>query len=71
MMLKLALLCSLIIGLCVMMLCLGMILKKNGSFPKTHVSQNPEMRKRGITCVQSQDYKERHKQNSIKQHSNS
>jgi len=31
------------------------LLKPNGSFPETHVSRNPEMRKRGITCAQQTD----------------
>ena len=35
---------------------------KNGTFPKTHVSQSKAMRDRGIHCVQTQDYEERHKQ---------
>lgn len=69
-MLKLVLLTTIVVGLCIIMLCIGMILKKNGSFPKTHVSQNEELRKRGITCVQSQDYSARHKNNQINQYSN-
>lgn len=32
-----------------------MLLKKNGQFPETHVSRNPEMKKRGITCAQQND----------------
>jgi hypothetical protein len=51
------------------MLCIEMIVKKNGSFPKSHVSQNKELRKRGITCVQSQDFEQRHKKQPIKQNS--
>ncbi len=69
-MLKLLLLSTVVIALCIIMMCIGMILKKNGSFPKTHVSQNKELRKRGITCVQSQDYAARHKNNQINQYSN-
>ena len=42
-------------------LAIKIVFTKNGSFPKTHVSQNKEMRKRGITCVQSQDFAERHR----------
>ena len=66
-MLKLALISVIIIGTCIVFLCIGIILKKNGSFPKSHVSQNKELRKRGITCVQSQDYEQRHKNKPIKQ----
>ncbi len=32
-----------------------MLLKTNGTFPETHVSRNPEMRKRGISCAQQTD----------------
>ena len=32
-----------------------MLLKKNGKFPETHVSRNPEMRARGIKCAQQTD----------------
>jgi hypothetical protein len=31
------------------------LLKSHGRFPETHVSRNPEMRKRGITCAQQTD----------------
>ena len=34
---------------------------KNGTFPKTHVSQSKALREKGIHCVQTQDYEERHK----------
>jgi hypothetical protein len=29
-----------------------MLIKKHGQFPETHVSRNPAMRARGITCAQ-------------------
>lgn len=44
---------ALIIAVCIVLLCIGIILK--GKFPNMHVSGNKEMRKRGIGCVQSQD----------------
>ena len=31
------------------------LLKSQGRFPETHVSRNPEMRKRGISCAQKTD----------------
>jgi hypothetical protein len=31
------------------------LLKLNGRFPDTHVSTNPEMRKRGLSCAQQTD----------------
>ena len=45
----------LIIAICVALLAIKVIIKKNGRFPNTHVGGNREMRKRGIKCVQSQD----------------
>ena len=34
---------------------LRILLKKNGSFPETHISSNKEMQKRGLTCAQKTD----------------
>jgi hypothetical protein len=31
------------------------LFKTNGKFPDTHVSHNPEMAKRGITCAEHTD----------------
>jgi hypothetical protein len=33
-----------------------MIVKKNGKFPHTHVGGNPGLQKKGIKCVQAQDF---------------
>jgi hypothetical protein len=42
--------------LCLAIAALGfgirMLLKPDSHFPETHVSRNPEMKKRGITCAQ-------------------
>ena len=54
-MLKLALFCTIIIAVSMFFLCVGIIFKKNGRFPKTHVSSSKAMRDRGVTCAQSQD----------------
>ena len=45
----------LIVAICLALLAIKIIFKKNGRFPNTHVSGNKAMRKRGIGCVQSQD----------------
>lgn len=45
----------LIVAICIAFLAIGIILKKNGRFPNSHVSGNKAMRERGIKCVQSQD----------------
>lgn len=42
-------------------LAIKILFKKNGTFPKTHVSQSKAMRDRGIHCVQTQDFEERHR----------
>jgi hypothetical protein len=31
------------------------LFKTGGKFPETHISGNPEMKKRGITCAQQTD----------------
>ena len=52
-----ALLLSVIILLiCVFLLCVKIIFKKNGKFPNTHIGGNPALRKKGIKCAQAQDY---------------
>lgn len=58
---KILLFCVIIVGIAVLLLSVRVLLKKNGRFVKTHVSQSKAMRERGITCVQSQDYAMRHK----------
>ena len=47
----------LIVAICLALLAIKIIFKKNGRFPNTHVSGNKAMRKRGIGCVQSKERK--------------
>lgn len=54
----------LIVAGCVVLLCVGIILK--GKFPSMHVSGNKAMRQRGIHCVQSQDYEARNRKGLMK-----
>lgn len=42
------------VGLAVLLLAVGIIFKKNGRFPNTHVGGNRAMRERGISCHTSQ-----------------
>ena len=65
---KTFLLCAIIIALCILMLSVRILFKKNGQFVKTHVSQSKAMRERGIGCVQGQDFAERHKKKRIKEY---
>ena len=45
----------LIVAICMALLSVKILFKKNGRFPNTHVSGSKAMRERGIGCVQSQD----------------
>jgi len=56
-----AIFCVILIGICMILLSVRLIFKKNGRFVKTHVSQSKAMRQRGVGCVQSQDRAMRHK----------
>ena len=60
-MLKIFIFCVIIIGIAVLLMSVRILLKKNGRFVKTHVSQAKAMRDRGVTCVQSQEFAMRHK----------
>ena len=55
MFLKLLILSLLLIAAAAAGLGIRMLLKPKGKFPETHVSRNPEMRKRGITCAKQTD----------------
>lgn len=46
---------TLIIAISFVLLAITIIIKKNGKFPNSHVSGNKALRKRGISCAQSQD----------------
>jgi len=55
MFLKLLILSSIFISLAIVGFAISMLIKSKGHFPETHISRNPEMRKRGITCAQKND----------------
>lgn len=46
---------------CFVFLAIQVLFSRKKSFPKTHVSQNKALRDKGIHCVQTQDYEERHR----------
>ncbi len=54
-MLETLLLSVLIIAICVALLCVKIILRKNGQFSSQHIHDNPGLRKKGIHCVIDQD----------------
>ncbi len=51
-----------ILLICFVFLAIQVIFSKKKKFPDIHVSQNKAMRERGIHCVQTQDWEERHRQ---------
>lgn len=42
-------------------LAIKILVLKRGSFPKIHVSQNAALQKKGIHCVQTQDWEDRNR----------
>jgi hypothetical protein len=55
MFLKLLILSAIFLSIAAAGFGIRMLLKSHGRFPETHISRNPEMRKRGITCAQETD----------------
>lgn len=54
-MLKLILLTLVICAISMAFLSVGVLFRKDGKFRSLHIGQSPEMRKKGIHCVQSMD----------------
>lgn len=54
---KLILLCIILVGICVFLLCFNIIFRKDGKFPDTEIEHNKEMRKRGIQCAKMEEKK--------------
>ena len=54
-MIETLLLTVLIIAIAMALLCVKVLLKKNGRFSPQHVHDNPGLRKQGIHCVMDQD----------------
>ena len=45
-----------IVGVAVVLLSVKIFFVKGGRFPNTHIHDNVEMRKRGITCAKDKDF---------------
>jgi hypothetical protein len=56
---KIIIVAVVLVGVAVLLMALGIILKKNGKFPNTHIGGNKEMSKRGIYCATTTDKVER------------
>ena len=54
-MIETLLLTVLIISIAMALLCVKVLLKKNGRFSSQHVHDDPGLRKQGIHCVMDQD----------------
>jgi hypothetical protein len=52
-----------ILPVCVALLSISILLKKNGRFPDTHISSNQALRKQGIQCAASQYYEQLYRKN--------
>ena len=55
MFLKLLILSAILLSCAALGFGIRILLKSHGRFPETHISRNPEMRKRGISCAQQTD----------------
>ena len=53
---KVLLLTLAIVGLAVLLLGVKVFFVKGGRFPNTHIHDNAEMRKRGITCARDKEF---------------
>lgn len=49
------LLTLIIVGISIIFLAIGIIVKKKGKFPEIHIGKNKAMAKRGIKCAATQD----------------
>ena len=57
---QLLIIIALLLG-AMLLLCVRIILKKNGKFSSEHISENKRMRQDGIHCATSQDREARRK----------
>jgi hypothetical protein len=55
-MLKVAGLSVIILLFCFVLCSIRILVKKNGTFPDTHVGGNPALRQKGIKCARAQDF---------------
>ena len=54
-----------LLGIALVGLGITILIKKNGTFPETHIGKNKEMKKRGIYCANTTDRMERQKYKPI------
>lgn len=49
-----------LLGAAMLLLCIRMLIKRDGRFSSEHISHNKRMRRDGIHCATSQDREARH-----------
>jgi len=59
--LKVILIAIALVSTAILALSIRIVLVKDGKFPETHISRNPEMKKNGIRCAQTMDRMEQAK----------
>ena len=59
--LKIVLIAIALVSTAILALSIRIVLVKDGKFPETHISRNPEMKKKGILCVKTMDRMEQAK----------
>ena len=59
--LKIVLIAIALVSTAIFALSIRIVLVKDGKFPETHISRNPEMKKKGILCVKTMDRMEQAK----------
>ena len=59
--LKVILIAIALVSTAILALSIRIVLVKDGKFPETHISRNPEMKKKGILCVKTMDRMEQAK----------
>lgn len=52
---KVILIAIALVSTAILALSIRIVLLKDGKFPETHISRNPEMKKKGILCVKTMD----------------
>ena len=53
--LKIVLIAIALVSMAILALSIRIVLVKDGKFPETHISRNPEMKKKGIQCAKTMD----------------
>jgi len=53
------------LAICVILMGVQILLKKDGRFPNTHIGNSKALRKKGIHCAKTQDWEASRKKNLL------